>query len=117
MKETYESKMYCVHEHPFAYVTLTDFGEGKGLLQIHSDWGSWSNYWGAMGKPLREFLVGASDGYVHNKMTGCLYSNHVKKEAFGRLDKFFIQSWPKVLTLLKQDVLNKPEQSREIKGI
>jgi hypothetical protein len=89
-------------DEPFGYVTLTDFGEGMGLLQIHSDYGSYSFYWGAMGKrTILEFLANCSAEYVHTKLQSCVNYQSMKIEAKRRLQKFMINCWPDIHAELK----------------
>jgi hypothetical protein len=103
---TYESKMYCVHEHPFAYATLTDFGPGQGLIQIHSDWGTYSNFWSSIGKDrkIAEFVIGLSPSYLETKLTWQMNYMGCKKEAYARLTKFMAQCWPRLKELIEKDV-------------
>lgn len=116
-KPTYQSKMYCVHEHPFAYATLTDFGPGQGLLQIHSDWGTYSNFWGSMGeRTIAEFVVETSPSYLEQKLTYQMNYMGVKKEAFGRLTKFMAQCWPRLKDEILKD-LQSVDQSVKVSEI
>lgn len=52
--------------HGRAY--LEDMGSGKGRLTIHVDDNAFTCYWGAMGEPLRDFLVGAGTPYLLGKL-------------------------------------------------
>lgn len=99
----YPSKTFCKHSSPFAYATLTEFERGKGLLQIHSDWGSYSFYWGGMGQSLPAFLADASPGYIENKLSTTMHSMGFKKEAFAKLTKFMAQCWPDLKELFKEE--------------
>lgn len=103
---TYKSKMYCVHDHPFAYATLTDLGPSQGLIQIHSDWGTYSNFWSGMGKEttVAEFVIGLSPGYLETKLTWQMNYMGCKKEAYRRLTKFMAQCWPRLKELIAKDV-------------
>ncbi len=89
-------------DEPFAYITLTDFAEGRGLLQAHSDWGSYSYYWNAMGGDLVSFLAGTSASYVHQKLQSTINYMGMKVESKGRLEKFMIQCWPDIHEELKR---------------
>ncbi len=89
-------------DDPFAYVTLTDFGENKGLLQIHSDWGTYSYYWGSMGGDIISFLADTSASYVHTKLQSTINYMSMKVEARGRLDRFMIQCWPDIHVEIKR---------------
>jgi hypothetical protein len=104
LKRNYETKLYCYHSSeggPFVYATLTDFEKGKGLLQIHSDWGTYSYFWGAMGeRTIREFLLSASESYIENKLSHQLHMMGFKKESFIRLTKFMATCWPRVREML-----------------
>lgn len=89
-------------DDPFAYITLTDFEKGRGLLQIHSDWGTYSYYWGSMGEDdILNFLARTSPSYVHEKLQSCLNYMDMKKDARVRLDRFMIKSWPAIHECLK----------------
>src|SRR5208282_1718284 len=104
-QQIYSSKLYCAHEHPFAYAALTDLGPGKGLIQIHSDWGTYSNFWSGMGdRKIAEFLVGCSPSYLESKLTFQMNFMGCKKEAFVRLTKFMAQCWPRLKTLLEEEI-------------
>lgn len=99
------SRMYLNHEHPFAYATITDFRNGSGLLQIHSDWGTYSNFWNSPGyEKLEEFLISSDAGYIETKLQWQMNFMGVKKEAFGKLTKFMAQCWPKLCDEFKKDL-------------
>lgn len=49
---------------------LEDLGEGKGQIMINSDYGTWTYYWGAMDKGIREFLIGCDTSYLMGKFGG-----------------------------------------------
>lgn len=107
LKRSYPSRVYCSHEHPFVYATLIEFkdheGKNAGLLQIHSDWGTYSNYWGALGdQTIEEFLIGCSPAYVENKLTAQMNFMGVKQIAYQRLTKFMAQCWPRVVEMMKE---------------
>lgn len=104
IKKYYEAKVYCKHSHPFAYMTLTDFGYGKGLLQIHSDWGTYSYYWGSMGCNIKDFLLETSPSYIHQKLQSCLIYQDTKKDSQRKLDRFMIHCWPELIEILKESV-------------
>lgn len=103
-----EPKMYLVHgdeKGPFAYATLTDFSCGRGLLQIHSDWGTYSYYWGGMGdRNLATFLLDASPSYVEQKLSSNMHQMGMKKESFVRLTKFMAQCWPRLIDEFRKDL-------------
>lgn len=100
----YPSKTYLSREHPFAYATLTNFGNGMGLLQIHSDWGAYSAFWPAMGdETLEEFLISADMSYVHGCLRRGLVYQEVKKSGLGRLDRFMIECWPKLIKIIAEE--------------
>lgn len=94
-------------DEPFAYINLTDFGDGRGLLQIHSDYGSYSYYWGAMGEgySLGKFLAQTDPGYVHTKLQSCMTYQGMKKDQRIWLHKFMIQCWPAVHDQLRKENL------------
>lgn len=98
--ETYSSTLIRFDE-PFAYINLTNFGEGRGLMQIHSDWGSYSYYWGSMGDSIEKFLAKTDASYIHSKLQSCVNYQEMKKDAKAKLARFMIQSWPAVLEHLK----------------
>lgn len=102
---TYVSKMYCKHSHPYAYATLTDFNKGQGLIQIHSDWGTYSHFWGSMGSDtIAEFLMGVSPSYLEGKLTFNMNQMGVKRASFGRLTKFMAQCWPELRDIIKKEI-------------
>lgn len=88
----------------FAYVTLTDFSPGHGLLQIHSDYGSYSYFWGAMGenRKIIQFLASCNSSYIHTKLQSCINYQSMKKEAQRRLQEFMINCWPDIHTKIKE---------------
>lgn len=89
-------------DDPFAYVTLTDFGDSKGLIQIHSDWGTWSFFWGAMGGTIINFIAKCSASYVHTKLQSCPSYQEAKQINKGRLDRFMINCWPDIHEEIKK---------------
>ena len=103
---TANAMVYMVHSDdngPFAYATLADFGPGQGLLQIHSDWGTYSYYWGSMGeRSLREFLLDTSPSYVEGKLSSNMHSMGMKKQSFIRLARFMSQCWPRLIELFNE---------------
>lgn len=40
----------------------------QGEILIHSSHGSWGHYWGNMGRPVKQFLAGASFDYLMGKL-------------------------------------------------
>jgi hypothetical protein len=91
-------------DDPFAYLTFTDFSEGRGLMQIHSDWGSYSYYWGAMGTDIKSFVAGCDAGYIHTKLKSCVNYQDMKKDAHRKLDSFMIQCWPAIHEEIKKRI-------------
>ncbi len=75
---------------------IKDDGDGKGLMQIHSDWGEYGYYWGAMSSDIVSFLAGTSASYVHGKLRTSANCMGMKKEYLVRLDRFMINSWPAI---------------------
>lgn len=102
--ESYSTELMRFDE-PFAYIAFTDFSAGRGLMQIHSDWGSYSYYWGAMGEdtPIKKFVASCDAGYIHTKLKSCVNYQDMKKDAQRKLDHFMIQCWPAIHEKLKQD--------------
>ena len=94
-------------DDPFAYVTFTDFSDGRGLLQIHSDFGSYSYFWGAIGADtkIKQFVAGCDAGYIHTKLKSCVIYQDTKVSAQRKLDHFMIQCWPAVHEKIKEHVL------------
>ena len=45
-----------------------DIGENSGRCSIASDWGSWSNYWGACGSSFKDFLTHLDIHYFAGKV-------------------------------------------------
>lgn len=107
LKPTYPSKTYCVHSHPFAYATLTDFSPGKGMLQIHSDWGTYSSFWGAIGndRKIAQFLLDCDSSYVEKNLAYNITNSGMKKEGHIRLMKFMSHCWPKLIEEFKKDLV------------
>jgi len=91
------SRTYLFKQHPFFYVTVTDFGKGMGLLQIFSDWGVFGHYWNAMGEntTIEQFLADSDDSYVKSKLLSWMNYTGVKKEGHEKLTKFMAQCWPR----------------------
>lgn len=105
LKTSYQSKMYCVHEHPFAYATLTDFEPGKGLLQVHSDWGTYSHFWGSIGDgTIEQFVIDLSPAYLEGKLRYQMQYMGCKKEAYQRLTKFMAQCWPRLQKTIERQL-------------
>ncbi len=50
----------------FATITL-DYSGNQGRISIASDFGNWSNYWGACGSGFKNFLVGLDIHYAAGK--------------------------------------------------
>jgi hypothetical protein len=52
----------------FAWADITiDANERGGRIQIASDYGNWSNYWGAAGSDFKDFLKRISHDYAASK--------------------------------------------------
>jgi len=104
LKSVYESKIYCVHEHPYAYATLTNFGDHKGLLQVYSDWGIYSGFWPSMRTDsLAEFLLEMDAGYLARNLDYKLKYMGMKKSAEALLMKFMVECWPRLRELIKKE--------------
>ncbi len=72
-------------------------------MQIHSDWGAYSHYWGSMGDGgLVKFLADTSMAYVHGKLRSSANMMGMKKEYHVRMDRFMITSWPAIHEELKR---------------
>jgi len=99
--------MYCVHDHPYAYANVTNFGDGRGLLQIYSDWGTYSFYWGSMGGTIEAFLSECNDSYVHTKLKSSLNNQGIKKEYQGRLGRFMTDCWPRLKAVIAEAELSR----------
>lgn len=99
----FAAKTYCLNEHPYVYVTLTDMGPGKGLLQIWSDWGNYGAFWGGMGqdRKLKDFILSCNSNYIENNLRDKMNYLGVKRDAYTRLTKFMAHCWPRVVELLK----------------
>lgn len=65
-------KMRFDGTHTWANITLMDDGPGRGSIQIQSDYGDFSYFWGAMGegKDIRKFLISCKNDpdYLIGKM-------------------------------------------------
>lgn len=101
----YKAKTYCVHDNPYVYASCTNFEPGKGMIVIHSDWGTYSSYWGSMGgRTIEEFLLDVSSDYVEKNLMYKMNYMGVKKEAFVRLTKFMAHCWPKLREVIKTEM-------------
>jgi hypothetical protein len=91
-------------DEPFAYVTFTNFDPGQGLMQIHSDWGTYSCFWGAMGKDrtIEQFVADCGADYIHGNLMMCVTYQSMKRDAKSRLDRFMIKCWPAIHEKLKE---------------
>jgi hypothetical protein len=102
--ENFQSKTYLYRDHPYFYATLTDLEPGMGLLQIHSDWGTYSYFWPGMGDDtLAEFLASTEPSYVETKLSSMLGFMGMRKEAYSRLTKFMAQCWPRLMDTLRAE--------------
>lgn len=64
-----------------------DYAPGKGLIQIASDYGNWSYYWGATGSSFKKFLSQidihytagkfGADGYFDHEATISLFKKYI----------------------------------------
>jgi hypothetical protein len=101
--QDYETKLLRFDD-PFAYVTLTDFSEGRGLLQIHSDYGSYSYFWGAMGKDTKiaQFIASCDAGYIHTKLQSCVTYQGMRVDSKRKLQEFMINCWPDIHARLRE---------------
>jgi hypothetical protein len=101
----YPAKTYLSRKHPFAYATITNFEKGQGLLVIHSDWGTYSAYWPAIGdQTLEEFILGCEPSYLEGCLRRGLHFLQVKKEGFRCLDKFIIECWPNLKNVIQDEM-------------
>lgn len=73
-------------------------------MQLHTDYGTYSYFWGAMGKDrtIAKFLASCDASYIHNKLQSSLNYQSMKREASRRLDKFMIDCWPAIHEKLKE---------------
>ena len=99
--DTYKTELLRFDD-PFAYLTFTDFGEGRGLMQIHSDWGAYSYYWGSMGSDIKTFVAGRDAGYIYTKLKSSLNYQDMKVAAHHRLHHFMIECWPAIHEKIKE---------------
>ena len=104
-KRVYQSKTYYSSSHPYAYATFTDLAPGKGLLQIHSDWGVFHSYWGAMGQTttIEDFVLQCDSAYITRNLEWWMRFGRVKKEGFTLLHKFMIECWPKLREIIIEE--------------
>ena len=98
------SRTYLKTSHPYAYATFTDREFGKGLLQIHSDWGIYHASWDSTGREhLEEFVLGVDSGYL----SGCLsfWSNFMRPKAGAHnlLTNFLAHCWPELKEIIKTE--------------
>jgi len=89
-------------DDPFAYVTLTDFAENRGLLQLHTDYGSYSYYWGSMGDNLINFIARCDAGYIHTKLQSCVNYQGMRFDSKRKLQDFMINCWPAIHEEIKK---------------
>lgn len=104
-KKVYTSRTYCFNDHPYAYATFTDLAPGQGLVQIHSDWGVFHSYWGAIGKDrtIEEFMLGCDVGYITHNFEYWLRFGNVKQTGFRLLYKFMLECWPKLREIIAEE--------------
>lgn len=51
-------------------IILQDEGNGRGKITISNVWGyNYSHFWGAMGMPLKEFLLSINESYFIDKLS------------------------------------------------
>ena len=104
LKPSYKQTLYCIHSPFFAYAACTTFGNGCGLIQIHSDYGTYSNMWNAIGEgSLEEFVLGIDQGYFRTKLRTQLNYMGMKKENEKKLDSFIINCWPKLKEVIRAE--------------
>lgn len=101
----YQSKTYLVRDHPFAYATCTNFGDGMGLLQIHSDWGAFSAFWPAMGEgeTVEKFVAESEMSYIRGCLIRGLNFQYFKRGAEEQLNRFMIECWPRLARLVEKE--------------
>lgn len=83
-------------EDPFAYISLTDFGNGIGLIQIYSECGSYTYKFNGMDSGIVKFLSGCTASYIHSKLKECITYKDKKVINKHKLDLFIIRSWPSI---------------------
>ena len=59
----------------FANITL-DYLGSQGRISIASDFGTWSNYWGACGEDFKKFLIGLDMYYFAGKVNEDRFFDH-----------------------------------------
>ena len=98
------SRTYIKSSHPYAYATFTNFEHGKGLLQIHSDWGIFHSYWGATGtRHLEEFVLDCNNSYLASSFNYWMNFMQGKKSAFVLTDKMLLHCWPELKEIIKEE--------------
>ena len=95
-------KFYRLDNPFFAYVTTIDFLNGRGLLQIYSDWGTYAAFWGCTGDSFEKFLLGCHSSYVEQNLSRNLRYMGMKKEAEIKLGKFMSHCWPNIVQQIKK---------------
>lgn len=105
LPRVYESRTYLQRGYPFSYASITNFGDGMGLLQIHSDWGPYTAFWAAIGKDatLEEFLLECDPSYLRKNLLTWLNFMGLKKEGERNLDRFLIECWPKLRQVIEEE--------------
>lgn len=96
-----DSVTYIKRSHPFAYVTLTDFEKGKGMIQIYSDWGIFQTVWMGMGSSdIKQFILSCDSGYIKKNLAVQMNYMGVKKACMGKLDRFMESSWDEIRSII-----------------
>lgn len=108
-KKVIESRTYIKRTHPYAYATFTDFEYGKGLLQIHSDWGIFHSYWNSTGcQRLEEFVLDCGNDYLASSFNTWITFMQGKKTSYALTDKMLLHCWPELRKIIN-DEFNKEQ--------
>lgn len=99
-----QSRTYIKRSHPYAYATFTDFEHGKGLLQIHSDWGVFHSYWRSTGcDRLEDFVLGCNNGYLANNFNYWIRFMQGKQVSTTYTDKMLLHCWPELKEIIQRE--------------
>lgn len=99
------SVTYYFKEDPYCVVTLVNVSPGKGFIQVASDWGDYTAYWGAMGsRSVGQFVTQMNSAYIEGSFRERLYYMPPKQSALIRLTKFMAHCWPTVVERIKRDL-------------
>lgn len=105
----WEAKTYYV-KHENGWWGCFTVCPAIGLLQVHSDFGTWSNRWDQPGEDFRQFLLGCSRSYISSKfgawarMTTRPTSRAAERHLMNWLDSLMTHLWPLFINQLEAEL-------------